>query len=213
MSEHNSIHPSDNFNFDSADFGDPTQETLLAFAHAIELLKQLAASEEGGLTVLRLDDDPNPQVPKINGTLNNYLVSPNNDPIYKGPRFSASIYDADSEIMAQVQNELEYIISIHYSDEDKEVNYRQVYGEDPTLYIRTKHDRVGHETARTSLIESSLGGISLNIKGTPDFMRFIHARLEEKHEAHQQGLDKPTEGTMKTLIEIINAEFERRTAK
>jgi hypothetical protein len=39
-------------------------------------------------------------------------------------------------------------------------------------------------------------------------MRLMHARLEERAEAHRLGLDTPTEGTMKVLVECIYEELQ-----
>ena len=198
MSEQNKNIPKDtsDFTFDFSDFGEPSFETMTAFMESIDALKKLAV-DTNELTVIPLDEPGDPQT---SGVINNYFVPPNNKPTYEGPRFSAHIYDGtNTEAVAELLAELDSLIYITYSDENKEITYSQRYAQDPTLYIRPKKDRA-----------NSPG----NAQEAPsDFDKALRARYADRAEARGNGADKPTEGSMKELIGIINSEIAARSGK
>ena len=210
MEEQNKNQPSAYLDFDISDFGEPSQETLLTFADSLESLKKLAVDSDQ-LTTIPLDNDPD--APHIDGILNHYFIPPINDPDYQGPYFTAHIYDGAPQVMAQIHQELRqmgaHTVYINYSNSDTSITYAQNYGEEPTLYARSKHDQVRRETTNNAEIKTQLGALSFGVQGTPEFMQAYHAALEERAEAHKNGSDKPTEGTMKQLVSAINDELAR----
>ncbi len=210
MSEQNKNIPQDSSNFDFSDFDEPTSETLLKFSDCLEAIKQLARTNNE-VTPLDLNDDSDPDAPKIDGTLDHYFIPPEKPTSHDSHFFTAQIYDAEPSVMARVSSELTVpIVYINYIDKNISMKYRQYYGEDPTLYIRTTKDRVHRESSNTPSVEGAVASLALSIAGTPGFMRYVNAIVEEQDEIHALGLDKPTEGTMKQLIAVIDSEISHR---
>lgn len=84
-----------------------------------------------------------------------------------------------------------------YSDKGKGVT---------SLWVRKPTERVPREEITPDIIDiDGDNGLSLHIEGMPDFMNAMELAIAERREAHELGLDKPTDGAMKEFIDAIRA--------
>ena len=210
-------------NFEANDFGEPSHETLSTLMHQIEHLKKLSEAA-GHVDTVRLDDDPNPEVPQIDGTLTHYDITiprQRESTAESSDRIHASlIATSNPSTMVQIQQELAQahipLVSVNVKRNLKSFEYTQYYGQEASLYIYDDALHVEREPSSHGTIEEMFGSVGVSIQGDPEFMRYMHRRLEDRAEAKQQGLTKPTEGTMRELTEAIDSilgKYKKTVAK
>lgn len=126
------------------------------------------------------------------------------------PLFEIEIYDGSDEAIAmrtQERGDLR-IVYLRYKDTDREINFNRLAVSGDHIDIENNHIQPVRplEIVNDAAIES--GEFSF---GTPEFRKWIFFyQIELKKLAQQRGQHKPTEGTMRQLIDIINQEVTKR---
>lgn len=177
------------------DFGEPTAETRERLDQLFVVLKDLTPgvdyTGEGlyirGEIVKRLSPLIQPDA------IVEYSYNQDNDPLFsesKSTYLSFRILEADRATLIALHGDLGHysIININYRNDDIEICYEK------SLYDEMLHVTEGEPA----------------IIGSPDFEEKLWEIVNSVEGARETGADRPTEGTMKQLIAVLEQEIAKR---
>jgi hypothetical protein len=177
------------------DFGEPTAETRERLDQLFAVLKDLTPGVDyngeslyiRGEIVKRLSPLIQPDA------IVEYSYDQDNDPLFsesKSTYLSFRILEADHKTLTDLFKDIgDYdILDLSYRDENVEINYSK------SLYDEMLH------------ISEPL----VAVIGSEDFDQNLRAIIDSVEGARETGVDRPTEGTMKQLIAVLEQEIAKR---
>lgn len=177
------------------DFGEPTVETQERLGQLFAVLKDLTVGVVYRGEEMYFEGEIVSRVsPMINaGSIVEYSYEQHDDPLFDDkelPNLSFRILEADQKTLTDLFGDLgDYaVFSLEYYDENVEINYRK------SLYDEMLH------------ISEPL----VAVIGSDDFNQNLQAIIDSVEGARETGADRPTEGTMKQLIAVLEQEIAKR---
>ena len=183
-------------NLDPTDFGEPTHETRIAFASAIERLKSITV----GMPyehVIRIGEATMPRTPLPDGLgpITEYEYEQCKDPLFdieERTDFGFHIIEASDETFAKwfsAQGE-EKICQVHYSDGIIDMHYE-------------------YSPSEERLSISDFMEVQA-MPGTPEWREQLSRLIRSVEDPRDNGADRPTEGTMRQFLTMLEQEIAKR---
>lgn len=177
------------------DFGEPTPVTRERLDRLFTALKDLTVGVVYRGEQMYFDGEIVSRVsPMIDtGSIVEYSYEQHDDPLFDDkelPEFSFRILEADQKTLTDLFKDLgDYaLLSLAYFDENVEINYRK------SLYDEMLH----------------IADPLVAVIGSEDFDQNLQAIIDSVENARETGADRPTEGTMKQLIAVLEQEIAKR---
>jgi hypothetical protein len=126
-----------------------------------------------------------------------------------GTQISATFYEAEPSFQAVRDiegNDIDTMLdsSLLISDAGKEpIEYTRRADGEPKIFIRSLAEQAIRKESSGDPIRASLGAISLQIQGTPEFMDIMNHELQLRADAKRLGVTTPTQGSVQRLAGAI----------